>query len=282
MELFRGLIESNEGETSYFATIWASASHIGEAVERLLIVARDNEIKNPILVELDYSDVPDFPESVIQINGLDLYIADSGNYFPSEYSYRLPYGVIAAGGESEVDVDQIRPGFSVIEYDDGLFEIVVVVEEENLLQVYLETVRLLKDIRCFWIKLHDDWENKGTEEIYVNETINSVAKIEAFVRHNSLDTLLNGHVSLTAFSDAGQTNVNLNDHKMLVVLTYDKAFAKYVSKNLRENRLQELVEFFSIEEGFHHWHFRHPKASDRENLAKKLMHDGFKLWKPKE
>lgn len=249
-----------------------------EGVERLLALAKENEINDPILVEIDYSELDDVAQGVIQLDGNDCYMSDMSNYFPTEYSYRIPYGVVAAGRESDIDVDQIRPGFSTNEYDDDLVEIDAVIEEENLLDAFLSTIGLLSSIRCFWIKLHDDWEDAETEEIYVNESLCSVERIGTFIQQNYSDTYLNGHVSLTAYSDTGQTNVNLSDHKMLVVLTYDKSFAERVAQSLKASGIRELDELFSISEGVHHWHFRNPQASDRKELMTKLTKMGFTLW----
>ena len=278
MDFFVGLIEGSDGDASFFINAWAYASHPGEAVHKMLGAARRNAINGPILVNLDYADHDEPPEGAVPVPEADAYLEDTEYSFPTELSYQMPHGVIPTGEQSEIDIDDIRPGWETWESESGLIHIEAVVEEAQLLGIYLSLVAVIPEIRAFSVKLAEDWEEVESSEIYYNEELNSVSLIESFLTERRNDTLLNGHLTLMTYSDEGQTNLNISDHKMIHLMTYEKDIAIEVRKILHQNNVPENEELLSIANGVHHLHYRHPDGLGRSDLIRMLLDTGFYKW----
>jgi len=114
--------------------------------------------------------------------------------------------------------------------------------------------------------------------MYVNEEMPSVESVKNYIELNKPDTLQNGHVTITTYSDEGQTNVNISDHKTLVVLTYSKKLVTKFRDVLKKRGLRKKTPVISVAGGFHHWHYRHHESLNREQLIKKLKKQGFFKW----
>lgn len=281
MDFYKGIVEWSEGEeTSALCSVWAWATHIGEAVQKMLKCAEKAEIETPFLLEINYYDEDEVPETVITNDDGDTYIESECYEFPPDGCYRLPFGVIHTGEEGEFEVEHIEEGYQIIKDDDGLFEVEVVVDKERILDVYFKSISSLPEIRTFWIKLQDDWDDFGKEEIFVNDNLNSPEKIKKYIIENKSDTFLNGHLTLTTYSDEGQTNLNISDHKMLVLISYDENITESFCELLKKENLTEKEELICIARGFNHFHYRHHNGLDRKELVETLQKQGFGLWDP--
>lgn len=274
------MIEWSEGDVSFICSVWAWGSHIGEAVHKMLDCARQNRIVDPYLCQIDYYEY-ELPESAISNDDGLTFIDNTEESFPTEYVYRLPHGVILVPEEHELDEADIEPGYRIWpEDDEGLIEITAVVEEQDLLDVYFDLVAILDEIRFFWIKIADDWDDAEQGEMYTNESLNSLPLIKSYIEQNKTDTLFNGHLTLTAYSDKGATNINISDHKMPLILTFDRDIADAVCRVFGKRGLEKKEDLISIAGGFHHWHYRHPEGAGRKDLIAKLKKQGFSFWKP--
>lgn len=280
MEFYTCLIEWSEGSTSYVRVFWAWASHLGAALEKMRKLAKDIGIENPVLSQTDPYELDNLPATAITEDGGLTYVSDTVHSFPTESSFALPYGVIHSCLEGEHEMDEIVPGFEISENEGGLVELEAVVEESNLIRIYLDAVATLSDVRVFWIKIHDDWENVGKEEIYINEELVSQKAIGKFIEKHKLNTVQNGHVTLTTYSDEGQTNLNINDHKMIVATSYDKNVIDGIAGVFRKHWLNMRQDLISVQYGFHHWHYRHSEAKKRSALIDLLQEEGFVIWEP--
>ena len=280
MDFYTCLIECTEGKKSYVQVYWAWASHLGEALHKMKERAIALGVGSPILVEADPFDFSSLPSTAVSEDNGDTYFADTHHFFPPTPCFRLPYGVVNSCIEGEYELEEIEVGYEVDELDDELIEVSAVVEEKDLLKVYLSVVGALSDIRVFWVKLHDDWEDAGKEEMYVNEQLTSLESITQFIQTNLLNTVQNGHVTLTSYATEGATNVNISDHKTIDVLTYDRQVADKLCEVLSSYGLNEKDNLISIKRGFHHWHYRHPEAFNRHDLIDMLYMQGFSYWNP--
>jgi hypothetical protein len=280
MDFYTSLIECAGEEKSYLQVYWAWGSHLGEAIHKMKARATALGVVSPILVEADPYVFDSLPATAVSEDDGDTYYADNRHFFPPTACYRLPYGVVKSRTKDEYELEDIEAGYRLDELDDELLEVSSVVEEEDLLKVYLAVVGALSEIRVFWVKLQDDWEHAGIEEKYVNEELASLEAIARFIQLNPLNTIQNGHVTLTTYADTGATNVNISDHKTIDVLTYDRLVADKVCEVLRGCGLNEKDDLISIREGFHHWHYKHPGAFDRRGLIDMLYTQGFSYWNP--
>lgn len=280
-EFYTCIIEWPEGEISYLRVFWAWASHLGEALSKMTECAKAIGISNPIACEADPYEFSNLPDTAITQDEGQTYVDDTIHSFPTRYSYKLPGGVIKCCLEGDYEIEDIAVGYTM-DNDEDLICVTAVVEEHNLLSIYSRLIKTLPDIAAFWIRLQDDWEEAGKEEIYVNEELNSFDNISELIEQERLNTLENGHVTITTFSKAGKTNLNISDHKIIVALTYEIDIAERFCDLLTEEGIRVKDELVTIEYGFHHRHYRHPKSQDRQSLISLLQRKGFSYWDPSD
>ncbi len=278
MALFRVLIESVEPENSFFQTFWARTDHPGQAIDRILSGCKRLGISNAIACELDVADYYP-PETAIYDDKLNVSYAPGRNYFPTERSFIAPYGIIKSAEDGEYEYSQIREGFSLSKTEDGIYEVEAAIERDKLFDTFLELTNRLPSIRVFWIKFAGDWENRGREEFWTNENLDTVESISSFLTTHANDTVANGHVAVTVYSDVGQTNLIIDTHKTIKVLTRSARIQRTMAARLRKLGFRELSEFFSLEYRFYHWHYRPARSKSRTGLIALLKREGFTLWK---
>ncbi|HRH43814.1 MAG TPA: hypothetical protein PKY82_19435 [Pyrinomonadaceae bacterium] len=279
MNFYNCLIEWSEGKDSNLRNFWVWAKDLGEAIEKVCKCADKLDIKNPIPRYFDFFDFDELPEEVFSIDEEETFVADEFHIFPIEDCYKIPTGVILSFEECEFEDTQIKLGYDVIDYDSGLIEVEAVVKEDDILRIYLDLITVLPEIRVVMVKLQEDWEAKNNEEIFINEQIAAAELIKNFIEINKIDTLQNGHVTLTTYFDEGQTNINISDHKTLVIMSYDKKIIERVRKILKKYGLRKKKNLICLSRGFHHWHYKPHNALNRKDLIKKLKKQGFTKWK---
>lgn len=272
-----GIVECSDGESSYFRHFWTYGSHLGEAVDKIVRLAKDSGARDPYLSEInEYEEY--IPENAYLLDDGESYVSEERWMFPPEPGFRLPYGVSLTEGEHDHDDAEIVPAFEVFIYDDGLMEVSAVVEENSLVSLYERLLSITDELDVFWIKLPYDWECEEDEDIrYVAEGLNTPKRIVDYIKANRNNTLLNGYITMTAYADTGETNFNISDHKELMVLTYDQRIRKDATDVFRSAGLKQKKSLITIGRGFHHWHYRPTESLDRETFIKKLVGDGFEL-----
>lgn len=279
MDFYNCLIEWSEGENSNLRNFWTWAEDIGEAIKNSYECANKIEIKNPIAINIGLYDIDELPEEVYSIDNEKTFVAEEFYIFSSESSYKIPTGVILSFEKGEFEDTQIKIGFDVVNYDDGLIEVESVVEQTDIMKIYLDLLTVLPEIRVLMIKLQEDWEGKNEEEIFINEQSAKPELIKQFIESNKIDILQNGHVTLTTYFDEGQTNINISDHKTLVMMSYDKKIIEKICKILNKYGLRKRKSLICISRGFHHWHYKQHDGLNRKNLIKSLKKQGFTKWK---
>ena len=275
---FEVMIESVEPEQSFIQVFWTSATHPGEAIEKVLRACARVGIKNAIACELDNFDFESLPASTIYDKKLDVFYSKGRSYFPTEKTFTAPLGIIKSFANGKYDYDLIREGFYQRKSRGGIYEIEVVVERERLFNAFVQLVKRLPSIKVFWIKIAADWEDAGREEFWTNEKLNTVELIAAFLKARWRDTVANGHVALTAYSSAGQTNLLIDTHKTLKVLTKSVTIQRKMLARLRRSGFEQLSKFHSLEYGYYHWHYRPARSKSRTRLIAALKRDGFTFW----
>jgi len=165
---FPVMIESVEPEHSFIQVFWTSANHPGEAIEKTLRACVSLRIKNAFASELDSFDFKSLPARVVHDKKLDVFRSQGRNYFPTEKTFRAPFGIINSFLNDKYDYDLIREGFYQRRTDQRLFS------------TFVQWVKRLPSIKVFWIKLATDWEDVGREEFWTHEKLNTVELIESF------------------------------------------------------------------------------------------------------
>lgn len=271
------MIESIGPEESYYQLWWSSATHIGVGIDTVLRACVRLGINNPIAREADYVD--SLPANAVRKKQLKIWYLPRRDYFPSGQAFITPVGIIASSKESEYDYDQIREGFSLSKADEGIFEVEAAIERNKLFDTYIELLKRLRPIKVFWIKLAADWEDRDREEFWTNESLNTIESIRGFLTSHSNDTSLNGYVALTTYSAVGQTNLAIDTHKTIKVLTKSARVQREMAASLKRLGFNELPEFHSLERGYYHWHYRPTRSKSRIRLTAALKSWGFTLWK---
>jgi hypothetical protein len=275
------MIESVEPERSFFQVFWSPADLPGEAIESALSVCPRLGIENPIARELDYGQF-ELPSDALHHKKANVFYTRERYYFPTEKSFVAPFGIIASGEKGEHEYEQLREGFSISKTEEGIYEVEAAIERDKLFDTFVELMKKLPSIRVFWIKIAVDWEDQGREEFWTNENLNTSDSITSFLTTRWADTVANGHVALTAYGDVGQTNLTIDTHKTLNVLTKSAEMQRRMATSLKRLGFEELAEFHSLEWGFHHWHYRPNQSKSRTKLIKALKKDGFQSWEPSE
>ena len=275
---FEVMIESVEPEHSFIQVFWTSATHPGEAIEKVLRACVRVGINNAIACELDHYDFKSLPASAIYDKKLDVFYSKGRSYFPTEKTFMAPIGIIKSFANGKYDYDLIREGFYQRKIRDGIYEIEVAVERERLFDAFVQLVKRLPSIKVFWIKIAADWDDAGREEFWTNEKLNNVELIADFLKARWQDTVANGHVALTAYSSAGQTNLSIDTHKTLKVLTKSVTIQRKMAAGLRRLGFEHLSRFHSLEYGYYHWHYRPARSKSRTSLVAALKRDGFTFW----
>ena len=276
---FMIMIESVEPEQSFIQVFWTSADHPGQAIQRVLRACARLGIKNPYASELDASDIKSLPRNVVHNTNLDVCYSPNRNYFPTENTFIAPFGIIKSFLNGKYDYDLIREGFHQRRTKAGIYEIEVVVENDRLFDTFVQLVKRLPSIKVFWIKLAADWEDAGREEFWTNEKLNTAEAIADFLKAHWNDTVANGHVALTVYGAVGQTNLLIDTHKTIKVLTKSVTIQRKLSAALRRLGVDQLSKLHSLEYGYYHWHYRPARSKSRTRLIAALKKNGFSFWK---
>jgi hypothetical protein len=277
--LFEVMVECVQAEQSFFQVFWTHAKHLGEAIDTVLRACSDLQIGNAIANEADYVDPDGLPDQVVHDKKLNVFYNPGRVYFQTDESFIAPVGIMKSAENGELDYSLIRAGFSQTISDDGIYEVEVVVQRDKLFDTFIELVRRLPSIKVFWIKLAPDWEDQSREEFWTNEELNTVELIEGYLKSHWNDTVANGHVALTVYSTDGATNLSIDTHKVVKVLGTSEKIQSEMAATLRYLGYQELHEFYSLERGYYHWHYRPARSKSRTELTAAIKEDGFTLWK---
>ena len=278
-DLFKVMIESIEPERSFFQVFWSSAIHIGKAIDTILSACDRMGINNPSAREADCVEFDSLPENAVRNDRLNVWYAPGRAYFTTEESFIAPAGIVESVQKGEYDFELIREGFSLSKTEAGIYEVEAVIDRDKLFDTFVELMKRLPSIRVFWIKLAADWDNQNREEFWTNENLNTAESITSFLTVHWNDTVANGHVALTTYSDAGQTNLTIDTHKTIKVLTKSAKIQQKMASALKSLRFEELPEFHSLEYCFYHWHYRPTRSKSRSELVTAMKEWGFEFWK---
>lgn len=279
---FTVLVESPGVGGSFIQVFWAWGAHPGEAIGRVLKACRHLGVRNAVASELDAYDFASLPSHVVGDERLGVFYDETRHHFPTEESFRPPAGIIKSRLDGDYGEELIREGFSLAGREGGLYEVEAVVGRGRLFETFTALAGRLHSLRVFWVKIAGDWERdgEGPAEFWVNESLNTPELIADYLTAHANDTINNGHVALTAYSNAGQTNLTVDTHKTIKVLTKSARMRDRVAAALRRRGMEELAEPYSLERGYYHWHYRPTRSKSRARLVAALKRNGFVPWNP--
>lgn len=282
-KLWYFLIDGQENsETGIFGNFYAYGSHLGDALEKTIKVAVEYNIYNPDLIEasiLEDIEQVDNREDLIEINDM-VYMNPTTHAFPSndpDKTFIPPIGIVKSVDDGEYDYDLIKESFVAYDQNEkGIYELEIVVGKTNLIDLFLKSIHLLPSIDTVLIYIQSFWENENTELWAAKQFTNSEFVTE-FLKKNLKDTLENGNIRIVINSLAGETNLILDDHKIIQLHTRNESLFRYFIGNYMDWGYEQTEDFYSLEYGFHHWHYRPAGSLTRIEFKNMLNQNQFEL-----
>lgn len=278
--LFNCLFEELDSTEPFVQMYWAYGEHLGDALEKMREAAFENGFRRPQWAEADpYDPAQPVSAEVEYSDDERVFWVRDRVYFDAGDSagMALPYGIIPSFRKIEYEPEDIAPGYTVSQSDD-LYHFELNVPDDRLRDDYAMMLSSIEPFNVFWYRLHAETPQHESDLLYINEMMHSAEDIDQHLYHNRDHSLRNGFVTLTAFAPEGATNVNLTDHKKIVVLTHSEDMLHRAELTARQLGYRHLHPYISIDHGFHHWHFRSPQSLPREQLVQYLSAQGFHPW----
>ena len=276
-DFFRVLVIAKENNTiSYIKVFWAWAEHIGVAIHKVIEVAQQMGLREPIATMIDFVDSESLSNDVYEICETGVFTFDEEYSFPAEDFVDIPDGVILHA-EDENPEDDIKEGYKSYCNNDDFYFVDIVLSKNKLFKIFIKLVKSLPDIKVSWVSIPD--ENNEKAELWVNENLNDAKKILYFLKSTQADIFQNGLVGFTVYSEVGATNLNLTDHKEISVVTKSQKIKNLITAKIDQFKVKKFDELSCISEGFYHWHYRPIDSLDPKDFIAFLKSKGFAIWK---
>lgn len=263
-----------------FANFYCKTEGIGEAIDLIKPLAKKEGIYNLKFIEttrIDNLEGFEYPDKIIDLSqqvkmtqALSLYEKKE-----NEYSFTPPNGIIFDTVEGEYDIEKIEECFVAYDKNDlGIFELELVIDENNLEHVFYLTTKFLPEINGFWIWICNHWEDK-TRQLFVNKEFTVLDSILGFLKSNTENTIDNGFIDIVIHSIQGETNLTLNEHKKISLHTKsEEIFNDFIGKVI-DLGYEQTKDMYNIEFGYHHWHYISGKGYRREDFCNFLLENNF-------
>lgn len=282
-ELWYFLIEGEQdSDTGTFGSFYAYGSHLGDALEKTLKASAVYNFNGPDIIEatlLESLRQIDNADELIELND-EVYMNPTTHAFPlndPDKSFVPPIGIVKSVEDGEYEYDLIKENFVAYgQNEHGIFELELVVGKANLIDVCLKSILFLPSVDGFWVYIQPFWENDKTE-LWVAKHFTNSDLVTEFLKMHQKDTLENGNIKIVTHSLIGQTNLTLDDHKKLQLHTKDEEVFRHFIENFMDLGYEQTREFYSLEYGFHHWHYRPAGSLTRPDFKSMLEQNQFEL-----
>lgn len=282
-ELWYFLINGQADEaTGLYGNFYAYGQHLGDALKNTFDAAKQESFNNPNLMEaskLDNFQLIEKRDELVQLSD-KVHMRHTTHSFPfddCDKEFQPPVGIVKAAGEDEYDYDLIAENFVAYgKNEEGIFEFQLVVGKANLKEVFLKTIRFLPSVDGFWIYVQPHWENDKTE-LWVAKHFVTEELVFDFLEQQQSNTLENGYIKFVVHSLTGETNLTLDDYKKIQLHTKDEALFNNFIGQVVNLGYEQTREFYSLEFGFHHWHYRPADSLTRPEFKIMLKKYDFEL-----
>lgn len=282
-ELWYLLIDGQkDAETGVVGNFYAYGNHLGDALDKTIKASIDYKFTNHNLTEASLLDNFD----VIENNKELVKIADNVYMRPTTYTFPFddpdkefipPIGIVKSVFEGEYEYDLIKESFVAYGADeDGIFEFELVLTKENLIDTFIKTIEFLPTIDGFWIYLKNYWESDLTELWVATHFTDRHAVID-FIKTQKKNTLENGYLDIVVHSLTGETNLTLDDHKKIQFHTKNEGVFNNFIGNIIELGYEQTRDFYNLEFGYHHFHYRLVDSLTRTEFKQMLTDNKFEL-----
>lgn len=282
-QLWYFLIDGQSDETTgLYGNFYSYGQHLGDALNNTFNDAKLESFNNPNLIQA--SKLENFEE----IQNRDELVKLSANVFMCQPTHSYPFddpakdftppvGITSAVEEGECDYELIKENFVAYGQDEnGIFEFELVVGKESLKEVFLMAVDFLPTVDGFGIYIQNHWDNDKTE-LWGAKHFVEKAKVLTFLSNQEINTIENGYIKIVVHSSLGETNLTLDDHKKIQFHTKsEKVFNDFIGQVIDLGYTQ-TKEFYNLEWGFHHWHYRPAGSLTRTEFITMLQGNKFEF-----
>ena len=256
--------------------------HCGDALAKAFICAQEKNFHNPYVSEAArLDDVVSFekPNDLVKLSD-QVYMKPTLSSLPIEdpdKDFIPPVGVVKGTEEGEFPYNLIKEGFVAYEKDeDGFYQFELVVEKDNLIDVFLETISFLPGVDGFWIYIWDHWDEQQ-EELWIAEDFDTEEAVIGFLLQHQADTLENGHIDCVVHYLEGETNLTLDEHKKIRLSTKDGDLFNDFIKQVMDLGFEQLEDLYSLEFDYPHLHYRPADSLPREGFKELLAEMNFEF-----
>ncbi|WCO03596.1 hypothetical protein [Psychroserpens ponticola] len=275
--LLNGTLDDNTGVYSNFYTY---GTHCGNCLAKSIEIAENEGIINPELIEtcrLDNLEEFELPENAIEMNS-DVFMLSNLNSYElkkEETEFTPPTGIAFGTDENEYETDLIKECFVAYgKNENEIFEFELVADNCRLIKTFFKAIDFLPKTDGFWIYLRDHWENEQTE-LFAGKDLISKENIIEFLKSNNESTLKNGFIDIVVHSKKGETNLTLDEHKKIRLHTKDESvFNEFIGEIIKIG-FEQTRDYYNIEFGYHHWHYRTNKSLNRNKFKEMLSRKNF-------
>lgn len=282
-ELWYLLIDGQQdAQTGIVGNFYAYGNHLGDALDKTIKSSIEYKFANHNLTEASLLDNFD----VIENNNELVKIADNVYMRPTTYTFPFddpdkefipPIGIVKSVFEGEFEYDLIKENFVAYGADEnGIFEFELVLTKQNLIDTFIKTIEFLPTIDGFWIYLKNYWESDFTE-LWVAKHFTDKQTIIDFLKTQKKNTLENGYLDIVVHSLTGETNLTLDDHKKIQLHTKDEGVFNDLIGNIVELGYEQTRDFYNLEFGYHHFHYRPVDSLTRTEFKHMLTDNKFEL-----
>lgn len=282
-ELWYLLIDGQQdAETGIVGNFYAYGNHLGDALDKTIKASIDYKFTNHNLTEaslLDNFDVIENNKELVKITD-NVYMRPTTYTFPfddPDKEFIPPIGIVKSVFEGEYEYDLIKETFVAYGADDnGIFEFELVLTKQNLIDTFIKTIEFLPTIDGFWIYLKNYWESDLTE-LWVAKHFTDKHTVIDFLKTQKKNTLENGYLDIVVHSLTGETNLTLDDHKKIQLHTKDEGVFNDFIGNIIELGYEQTRDFYNLEFGYHHFHYRLVGSLTRTEFKHMLTDNKFEL-----
>lgn len=279
--LIHGLIDKKSGA---YANFYSYGQHLGEALDSTLKNTDKVGLYDCDLIEaqrLDTFDDFELPAGSQEISngvffkpGLNIY------KIKKEYDYIAPIGIVKSTDDGDYSTDLIKNQFVAYTKDEnGIYSFTMTPDKKVFESLFFDALDYIPSVDSVAFFLESDWENDDKTELWINKSLTEKQQIVDFLKENVQNTIKNGFVSTVIYSSEGETNLVIDTHKHLKLTTKGESVFNSFGKKMMSIGFKQTKEFYSLEYGFHHWHYRQVDSMNKKDFRDYLKNKGFEILK---
>lgn len=272
----------NEKQAAYTG-FYAYGNHLGEAFEKVNQNKEKAELLTCELIEASRLDILEkfkLPRKAKEIapglfykSGLSIY-----NVSDDDENFISPVGIVKASEDGEYEMEMIKEQFVAYSKDEnGIYSFTMTIENKNLERVFLKSLEFIPSVEAVSFFIESEWENETETELWINKSLSTKNEIVEFLKENLENTIKNGFVSTVIYSSEGESNLVVDSHKHLKLTTKSEKVFNDFGKQIMELGYKQTKDFYTLEFGYHHWHYRPFNSLSKTEFKKYLVQKGFDI-----